>query len=263
MTENKSIERLLRSIFNQTNQNFEVIVIDNCSRDKTKEICEKFPITFIEQESTISKAWNIGLERAKGKYILFIDSDMELPPAFLEECYNVVKSGSVDCIKFDANYVASKTPTFFNIAKPRNLERELGGAPLNIYFYSIDIIGETRYPESSSPIVGEEYIFRGQILEKNPRIASVTTKVTHYYDPSLGWLARRSWKYGKWYVETEKHLTARQGLEFIRYNSVIKHEFLSTFGKLICKEPSIIFSFLLYISVKYASFTFGYLDNKL
>jgi glycosyltransferase involved in cell wall biosynthesis len=262
MSENKRIDRLLNSIFNQTYKNFEVIVVDNFSKDKTKEVCKKYPITFIEERSTISKAWNIGLEHAKGKYILFIDSDMELPPLFLEECVKVIKSKSVDCIKFESTYVESKKASFINIVKPRNLERKLGGAPLNIYFYSANIIKNTRHPESENPMVGEEYIFRAHILKKNPKVGSVKTRVLHYYDPSLAWIVRRSWKYGKWFLETKKHLTTGEQLEFIRYNSVIKRESLSMFIELVQKKPRLLFPFLYYIFVKYVSFALGYLSNR-
>lgn len=261
MSENKNIDRLLRSLFNQTYRNFEVIVVDNFSEDETKEVCSRYPVTFIEERSTISKAWNTGIDHAKGRFLLFIDSDMELPPSFLEDCVKVLESESVDCLRFESTYVESRKPPFINIVRARNWERESGGAPLNIYFYSADIIEDTRYPESENQLVGEEYIFRAKILEKNPKIGIVETRVLHYYDPSLAWVARRSWKYGKWFLETRKHLTSTEQLGFIRYNSVIKQESLPLLKRLFQKEPEAALPFFLYVLVKYVSFALGCLSS--
>jgi glycosyltransferase involved in cell wall biosynthesis len=263
MSENKRIDRLLDSIFNQTYKNFEIIIIDNFSKDNTREVCKTYPVTFIEEKSTISNAWNIGLEHARGQYVLFIDSDMELPQSFLEECAKVIESQSVDCLLIEFTCVESRKASFVNIVEARNMELELGAAPLNIYFYSKDIIGNTRYSESESPLVGEEYIFRTQILEKRPKVGRVKTKILHYYDPSLAWVVRRSWKYGKWFLETKKHLSTEEQVEFIRYNSVLKRDSPSVLKESIKKKPEIFFSFLLYVSMKYVSFVFGYLSSRL
>lgn len=261
MSQNMSIERLLTSILNQTYDNFEVVIVDNFSQDKTPEICKEFPVTFVQRKSTISEADNIGLEMARGEYILFLDSDMELPPSFLEECVKLAESQNLDCVEMRFTHVKSRRASRLNYVKLRNLELELGAAPLNIYFYSRRIIQDTRFPESEKPIVGEEYIFRNSILSKKPKVGLVTTEVLHYYDPSFAWIVRRSWKYGKWFLETKRHLTRGEQLEFIRYNSVIKRESLSMFIELVQKKPRLLFPFLLYIFVKYVSFSLGYLSN--
>ena len=46
--------------------------------DKTVEIAEKYGARIIQDNGERTKAKNIGLKHAKGKYVLFIDSDMEL-----------------------------------------------------------------------------------------------------------------------------------------------------------------------------------------
>lgn len=262
MSGNKRIGRLLSSIFNQTYDNFEVIVVDNFSEDKTKEVCTEFPIIFIQEKSTISKANNIGLEIARGKYIIFLDSDMELPASFLEECARIIESKHVDCIQMQFTCVESRKPSFLNCVKLRNLELELGAAPLNIYCYSAQIIGDRKFPESENPIVGEEYIFRNRILRKRLKVGLAKTRILHYYDPSVTWLIRRSLKYGKWFVETQKHLTLSEELRFIRYNSVVKKHSIRALKRVIKSKPSLLFPFMLYIYIKYLSFILGYLSKK-
>jgi len=263
MTGNRRIDRLLKSIFNQTYHNFEVIVVDSLSTDGTVEACKEFQVSLIQTKCTISEADNIGLEKATGDFVLFLDSDMELLPNFLEECVEVIKSTSADCINMDFVVVESEGSPLLNYVKLRNLELNVGAAPLNIYLYSRKIIGNVRFPQSENHIVGEEYIFRHHILKKNPRIATVKTKTLHYHDPNFTWVVRRSWKYGKWFEETKRHLSTSENLSFIKYNSVMNEGFLHRFRKATKNKVHLIPSFMLYIYVKYVSFAFGYISTIL
>jgi len=60
--------------------------------DKTVEIAEKYGARIIQDNGERTKAKNIGLKHAKGKYVLFIDSDMELNKKVVEECVNLIES---------------------------------------------------------------------------------------------------------------------------------------------------------------------------
>jgi len=88
--EENNIEIFWRSIKNQTYKDTECITIDNNSHDKTKEIAKKY-----------SKVYNIGPERSaqrnfgaiksKGKYLIFLDADMELSNNVINECVKEFK----------------------------------------------------------------------------------------------------------------------------------------------------------------------------
>lgn len=78
----KYIEATIESIIKQTYQNWEMIIVDDCSKDNSVNIAEKYVkndkrIKLIKQEkhngAAISR--NIAIERSKGRYIAFIDSD--------------------------------------------------------------------------------------------------------------------------------------------------------------------------------------------
>ncbi|MFX0211764.1 MAG: glycosyltransferase family A protein, partial [Candidatus Hodarchaeota archaeon] len=75
---NERIDGLLSSIVRQTYKNFEIIVVDNFSMDGVKEACKQFPVQFFELKSTISEARNLGLEKARGEFFIFLD--------FVDEC---------------------------------------------------------------------------------------------------------------------------------------------------------------------------------
>lgn len=75
---NKLVVEAIQSVLQQKPKNYELIVIDDGSTDETKEYLEslKLPIRNISIEhSSISKARNMGIQNAKGKYIAFLDSD--------------------------------------------------------------------------------------------------------------------------------------------------------------------------------------------
>lgn len=81
----------LSSIEQQTYQNFEVILIDDGSKDSTGEICDtiaakdnRFKVIH-QKNQGVSAARNVGLEVAAGEYICFVDSDDELRENFLNE----------------------------------------------------------------------------------------------------------------------------------------------------------------------------------
>lgn len=87
----KTIERALESVQNQTCSDFEVIMIDDGSRDSTSEICRRFAKTdlrfkyFVQCNKGVSSARNRGILEAKGEYIAFLDSDDEYSNTYLEE----------------------------------------------------------------------------------------------------------------------------------------------------------------------------------
>ena len=75
-----SIEESIKSVFNQTYTNYELIVIDDCSTDNTYEVVKKYSNIKLLQTPVNSRqgaARNIGLNNCTGDYILFLDADDE------------------------------------------------------------------------------------------------------------------------------------------------------------------------------------------
>jgi len=83
--EEKYLPFLLRSLVAQTSEDFEVIVADNKSKDKTREIAESFGARVV-QGGQVAEGRNAGAAAAKGDILLFLDADVILPdPRFIEE----------------------------------------------------------------------------------------------------------------------------------------------------------------------------------
>lgn len=102
------LENTLNAITNQKYQDYELILIDDGSIDKSKEIIEYFEKknkkikTIHQKNSGVSAARNKGLEIAIGEWVWFIDADDTPNCSFLEDVKNLL-----DCSKYDvifANY---------------------------------------------------------------------------------------------------------------------------------------------------------------
>ena len=88
----KFIKDCVASVFSQTYKNWEMIIVDDCSKDNSKEIISELstkdkrikPI-FLEKNVGAAKARNVAIRQSKGKYVAFLDSDDLWNPKKLEK----------------------------------------------------------------------------------------------------------------------------------------------------------------------------------
>ena len=91
----EEVEITLNNLLNLKYDNKEIIVVDNGSEDNTYEMVkEKFPQVQIYQENKNLgiKAYNIALEKTKGKYIFALDDDSHLESDSIEKAINVFEN---------------------------------------------------------------------------------------------------------------------------------------------------------------------------
>lgn len=92
----KYLSFCIDSILGQSYKNFELILINDGSTDTSPEICQEYAnkyknISIINQENSgLSAARNVGIDNAKGKYIMFIDSDDYIHEKLLEILYGYI-----------------------------------------------------------------------------------------------------------------------------------------------------------------------------
>jgi len=93
--EEKLLPCLLASIRKQTYKNTEIVLVDNNSTDKTKEIASKFTKKIFNFGPERSAQRNYGASKAAGSYLLFVDADMELSPGVVEDCVGMTQTAEV------------------------------------------------------------------------------------------------------------------------------------------------------------------------
>ena len=101
----KYLAKCLDSLVNQTLEDVEIIVVDDGSRDNSKQIIDEFQTkypdkikSFVKENGGLSDARNFGLDRANGEYIGFVDSDDYVTAEMFEEMYSLAQ-------KYDAEMV--------------------------------------------------------------------------------------------------------------------------------------------------------------
>ena len=85
----------INSVINQTFKNWELIIVDNNSNDGTRELVKKYNnekifLYQINNQGIIAKSRNLGIQKSKGKYLCFLDSDDWWHFRKLEHVYNVI-----------------------------------------------------------------------------------------------------------------------------------------------------------------------------
>lgn len=102
----KFLKVCLDSIVNQTEEDFELILVNDGSQDKSKDMCLDYyrhykNIKYLEiSNSGVSVARNMGIEMAEGEYLLFCDSDDYWDSKLLETLRPYAASGEYDMINF-------------------------------------------------------------------------------------------------------------------------------------------------------------------
>lgn len=98
----KTIERCLNSILDTDYQDYEILLINDGSTDKTEEIAQLFAADkikyFSKENSGVADSRNFGIEKAKGDYITFIDSDDYVSRNYFENIDKYIAQG-IDIIK--------------------------------------------------------------------------------------------------------------------------------------------------------------------
>ena len=101
------LEECVESVLKQSLQDFEIILVDDCSSDNSRNICKKLEgndkrikVIYHKNNRGVSAARNTCLRAAIGKYIAYVDSDDIIKPEYLMEMYQLAE-------KYDADVVAT------------------------------------------------------------------------------------------------------------------------------------------------------------
>lgn len=240
------LKKCVNSIRNQTYKNLEIILVEDGSPDKSGELCDRLAgrddriVVLHKKNGGVSSARNAGLEIARGKYVIFVDSDDWLPPNGVSDLVRAVSEHNSD-FAFGTAVQVGVT----RMAKVQELEDLSFGlekaAELLKYIpmlrnpwakiYSLQIIRDYNLRFIEKMAYGEDGTFVWQYLAKCNHFA-ITKSVVYYY--SLLNLTNACSKYypevNEWIMVWIKvvldfisdHVHREGELEKIRYDFVMK-----------------------------------------
>ena len=92
----KTIGKCVDSLLSQSYKNVEVILVNDCSNDRSLDICNEYAnkhgnvrVLSNEKNLGVSYTRNRGIDATNGKYICFVDSDDYVDNDYLEILYNI------------------------------------------------------------------------------------------------------------------------------------------------------------------------------
>ena len=214
-----TIGTCLRSVKTQVYSKIEMIVVDNYSRDRTREIARKYSRVYVKGPERSSQR-NFGSKHVCGDYLFFIDSDMELTPKVVEDC---VKKALMK--KVDAIIVPEVSVGVGFWAKCKALEKScyVGDESIEAarFFKKSEFLEVGGYDEE---LVGtEDWDLNQRISKAGYRIGRINTFIKHHEGRlSLRETILKKHYYGKTLGRyRKKHpKEAKQQLRFIRQSFV-------------------------------------------
>ena len=191
------LPRCIESILGQTYTNFELILVDDGTPDRSGIICDKYSekdsrIKVIHKENGgVSSARNAGIDIAEGEWITFVDSDDWVTDDYLDVLVDPLRTGNYDLtvgvLEWRSFHISSN-PYEAKIINTQNLIKseidildcnELSGACLKLF--SAEIIEENniRFPDGIK--IAEDAIFVAKYLKECKHIF-LTGKVIYHYN---------------------------------------------------------------------------------
>ena len=188
------IKNTINSILNQSYQDFEIVVVNDGSKDRTKEIVEELAkldnrIHLISQKNQgVSAARNVAIEQAKGDFLTMVDADDTLPKNALRDMISLIDD-EVDMVIGSHNEIRIKSKS---IVQQRECFK---AAEIPIRFLQIDpliwspwaklyrrsIIVENGLKFDSNISFGEDHLFIIDYIKYINKDVVVTDSIVYNY----------------------------------------------------------------------------------
>ena len=124
------VKRAIDSVLSQTFTDYELLVIDDCSKDNTVQIIEEalsgkgIILKTIKNSGTAAASRNIAIDNAQGEYLLFLDGDDELySKDTLKEVDELIKDNTYDIVYLGYENVG-KSENYYRISNKENSTRK-------------------------------------------------------------------------------------------------------------------------------------------
>jgi glycosyltransferase involved in cell wall biosynthesis len=167
----RTISETLRSLLDQTARDFEIVVVDDGSTDKTPEICHRFkenspvPIRVFRQKNRRqSAARNLGIIKAEGEYVIFLDADDLAENEFVEKLVRAAETDpeiDISCCSYSLLFKDGS-------GKPRRLPTDPGKQTISGRESLISLLKETLEVWSGSALYRRNILLeKGVLYDEN------------------------------------------------------------------------------------------------
>lgn len=231
----KYLEEALESVEKQTYGNYEVIIINDGSTDKSEEIInkyvknnDKFKLIKFEKNKGVSEARNAGIKEAKGMYLTFLDADDIWKPQKLESQIDFLKRKNCDFAYTAFKYIkGNKVSKKIEVSLEIDYKKSLSNMKI---LTTTTIINLSRIPKQlcyMPDTMNEDIVTWWNIL-KNGRKAYGQNEVLAYYRVTKNSRSSNKFRTAKYrwklYRQYEKFSILKSSYYFINYiiNASIK-----------------------------------------
>lgn len=252
----KFLEKCLESVKNQTYENLEIIVVDNNSTDKTKEIAQKFTDKVLNHGPERSAQVNFGVAQAGGEYVYKIDSDFILEREVVKQCVNKIQEG------FDAVVVHNSPDIRVSwIAKVRKFEVDM--YKYDITHSSARFLKKEVYEKiggfNEKITAGEDYDFQNKLNRGGFKTGFIDAEALHLGEPVSFWKhMKKYYDYGKDFVNYQKENKEESKAQLSFGRSV----YFKNWKKFI-EYPILGISFIVYNFFKFGFGGMGFILGKI
>ena len=258
----KFIKRCLDSVINQIYKNLEIIVIDDASKDNTKQIIKEYAEKdnrirpfYSSENKGVSFSRNIGLKASTGEYIMFVDSDDELTKDAVRRMidiavkYNSDYVDSYEIVKYTKRNNKVCMFTEFKVPKKHLVLGSIKENPkiISMYMYSKgklikrELVGDLIYDESLR--VYEDVVFE-QTLKSRVKNYVMMNKPVYFYYQREDSLINALGKKHTYFLESVKRVKLiyedfDKNIKDIIEEMLFQNAFLTLFTKVIKNNDGI------------------------